>query len=85
MDRYDTWSKRKLLKEVYRAWKALGVRVRRGQTFGPLRQVKQTIDEIFDYLAGEHGEDWERFKAEPQQVQIDTIAIARRKLRDERT
>ena len=82
MDRYDTWSKRKLLKEVYRAWRALGVRVPRGRTFPPLRLVKQQIDEIFDYLASEHSEDWERFKAAPRQVQIDAIGIARRKLRE---
>jgi hypothetical protein len=59
------------------------VPVRRGHTFGPLRQTKQTIDEILDYLAGEHGEDWEHFKAAPRQVQIDAIAIARQSWRKE--
>lgn len=85
MDRYATWSKRKLLKEVHRAWRALGVRVPRGRTFPPLRLAMQRIDEMFECLTSEHNEDVARFIAQPRHVQIDTMGMTRRKFCEDGT
>ncbi|MGC2774605.1 MAG: DUF5681 domain-containing protein [Bradyrhizobium sp.] len=85
MDRYATWSKRKLLKEVYRAWWALGVRVPRGRTFPPLRFAKQTIDEIVEILTSGNDEDMARFIALPLHIQIDAMGITRREHREGHT
>jgi hypothetical protein len=84
MDHYDTWSKRKLLKEVYRAWRALGVRVRRGQTFPPLRFTIRAIDEMIEYLTDKDNEDIATFAELPLNTKIDLIGIGRRKFREER-
>lgn len=51
MIRYDALPKRDLLKELHRAWRALGVRARRGRTLPPLRVAKQVIEQINDHLA----------------------------------
>ncbi len=49
--RYDVMPKRVLLKELYRAWRALGAHPRRGRTFPPLRFAKQVIDQIDDDIS----------------------------------
>lgn len=82
MDRYRTWSKRKLLKEVYRAWRSLGVRVPRGRAFPPLRYAKQTMDGIVECLASGGDEDTARFTALPLHIQIDALGMARRERRE---
>jgi hypothetical protein len=46
MMRYGAVRKRDLLKELYRAWQAVGVHPRRGKTSPPLRVAKQIIDQI---------------------------------------
>jgi hypothetical protein len=82
MDRYRTWSKRKLLKEVYRAWRALGMRFPRGRTFPPLRFAKETIEDIVEQATTGADDDTARFTALPLHIQIDAIGIARRKHRE---
>ncbi len=43
--RYGAVRKRDLLKELYRAWRAVGAHPRRGKTSPPLRVAKQIFDE----------------------------------------
>lgn len=47
---HDTLSKRELLKQLYRAWQAIGAAAHRGKTFPPLRFAKQLIEQLGDYL-----------------------------------
>lgn len=49
--RYAAMTKRVLLKELYRAWRTLGVSTRRGATFPPVRFAKKIVDEISDRLS----------------------------------
>lgn len=81
-ERYATWSKRKLLKDVYRAWRALGVTIPRGYTFPPFRYAKQKIDRLLKFAAEGHDEI-ARFAALPAHIQIDAMGITRRKQREE--
>lgn len=50
LQRYNAWPKRKLLKEFYRAWHAVGVPARRGRTFPPIRFTKQLLEQLADLL-----------------------------------
>ena len=50
MMRHGTPSKRELLKQLYRAWQAIGVPAHRGKTFPPLRFAKQLIEQLGDDL-----------------------------------
>jgi len=79
--RYNTWSKRKILKEVYRAWRALGVRVPKGRTLPSLRFAEKAFDGIIELLTTGRDKDIARFAAQPVPTQIDAIGLARRKLR----
>ena len=83
MGHYDAWPKRKLLKEVCRAWRALGVPLPRGCTFPPLRLAKQRIDKILEDLTSGNNEAMAGFLVEPRHVQIDAIGLTRRRLREE--
>lgn len=53
--RYDAMPKRALLTEVYGAWRALGLRARRGQTLPPLRFAKQMIEEVHEFVENKSG------------------------------
>jgi Family of unknown function (DUF5681) len=48
--RYQSMPKRVLLKEVYRSWRAIGARARRGRTMPPLRVGKQVIEETIGLI-----------------------------------
>lgn len=48
---FDCLPKRELLKRTYRAWRVLGVKVRRGNTFPPLRWGKSTVEQIWNTLS----------------------------------
>lgn len=50
MCRYQAMTKRRLLKEVYNAWRAIGGRPRRGKTFPPLRFVERAGNLINDVI-----------------------------------
>lgn len=50
MMRHGTLSKRELLKQLYRAWRAIGAPAHRGKKFPPLRFAKQLIEQLGDYL-----------------------------------
>lgn len=63
--RYDCWSKRKLLKEVFRGWTRLGKPVSRGTTFPSLAKARHRIEFVHEFLA------------EAQAGRLDIDAIAR--------
>jgi len=48
--RYDCWSKRKLLKEVFRGWARLGKHVPRGATFPSLGTARHRIEFMFAFV-----------------------------------
>jgi hypothetical protein len=48
--RYSRLSKREFLKQVYRAWRAFGRPVVRGQRFPPIAMGKQMVEMLFDAL-----------------------------------
>jgi hypothetical protein len=49
-DRLTTWSKRKLLKEVHRGWRSLGMLAPRGQTIGSIENVKNKVHKAVELL-----------------------------------
>lgn len=49
--RYSSWSKRKLLKEVFQGWQQLGKDIPRGKTFPSLAQARPWLEFVFSFLA----------------------------------
>ena len=75
--RYTAWSKRRLLKEVHRGWRSLGIRAHSGATIGSTRYAKQAMDKMIKYLTEEAHEMVSRFTALPLHIQIDSMGFAR--------
>ncbi len=50
--RYESWSKRRLLKELYQAWTALGRKVRRGMVLPDLGTVTKWLSFQIDLIKG---------------------------------